>query len=268
MEGTGMLSFNIGVNDRIVYSGTAYPKPDTQRYKVNISNICQNYLKTEIDSFNIGKHYHDDAYLTFHVFNVNGELINDYNFLNCWDYVTHITSATGIVLSNPINGHYTDGQIKPITQFYNGRVYTDVLNSSGHYTVRKCGEYALVYLNRKGGFDSFLIEGRVKVSDRIESYQTTDNYNHGSLEFGNRIYDNEITPAYELTTGVLTDAQSRNLAENLISSPKVYLQKIGEWIRPVIIENQEAQYQTFRNNGRKFNTYTINVAESQIKTRQ
>lgn len=134
---------------------------------------------------------------------------------------------------------------------------------SGH---NYCGDWALYYSNRSGGWDSFLIEGNVKKIDNFEKYYINRSYNNTTMEWGKKVYHNEITTNYELHTGWLNDRQSEILAFNLLSSNQVYLHDlVNNKIIPVVITDDTAEYKTFKNNGRKMVNYTINVEASQIQ---
>ena len=127
----------------------------------------------------------------------------------------------------------------------------------------------LYYLNSYGGWDAFVIEGTALKKDAFTTYKTDQSYNNTTLQFETNKYVQEIKTSYELNTGLLSDEQSANLAKNLLGSVKVYLQNIEEgWIKPVIITDSNATYQTYQTNGRKMCQYKINVQESQSKIRR
>lgn len=138
------------------------------------------------------------------------------------------------------------------------------------YYINNCGEYALYYLNSYGGWDSFLIEGTVKRIDNIENL-TYEKYakNSTSLDFENNKYQVNITPTYECHTGWLTDNQADNFAKNLLSTTQAYLHNLATGdIMPAMIDTNQAEYKTFKNNNRKFVSYTFVVKESQKKIKR
>lgn len=272
-EDTGTKAYYLTKNGSIIFQGKAYARPDTGRCKINISNICRDYLSTQLDGdLRAGMYQHPDALVHFELV-VSGIYINDYYFLNCWDYRTNYNDDT-LVLSNPVNGHYEEGQLKPYTRVVNGSVSTSMYTSTqtGYRTLscpnRGIYHYALLYKNAKGGYDSFLIEGLGKRTDNIKTYQIGNTYNDNRQEFGIQDYTKVITPTYSLTTHYLTDAESENIAENIIPSTEVYLQNITNGtIVPVVITDTSATYKTLNGEGRKRYQQTINVAESQKKIR-
>ncbi len=63
---------------------------------------------------------------------------------------------------------------------------------------------------------------------------------------------------------MLNDEQSKNLAKNLIGTNKAYLHNLTtSKILPILSTDGSAVYKTYRNQGRKFVTYSINVECSQ-----
>lgn len=136
------------------------------------------------------------------------------------------------------------------------------------YDVRYCGDYALYYLNSYGGWDSFLIEGKVRKFDDLTGYDYNKSFDNNTLDFEKTRYMNTIITRYEMHTGWLTDSQSENLAKNLLESTKVYIHNLVEnKIYPAIIKDSSIEYKTTRNEG-KMVSYTINLEVSQSKIRK
>ena len=98
-----------------------------------------------------------------------------------------------------------------------------VFNEYVLYDVNYCGDAALYYLNAKGGYDAFLIEGLVKRTDKYTQGDYHKAYDNTTIEFGRNRYITEITPSWELHTGWLTDDQAKRLVKNLFPSTKVWL---------------------------------------------
>lgn len=144
------------------------------------------------------------------------------------------------------------------------------------YDMTHCGPGALIYRNRFGGWDSFLIEGNVEKSeDYIKQNYTLpdDNFNR-TLRFRNNkvTMRNNITTTYEANTGWLSDEESERLVFHLLSSPQVWYQNFeinqfdtdrdGDYgMHPVRITNANAKYKKFRN-GRRLVSYTITFEDS------
>lgn len=136
------------------------------------------------------------------------------------------------------------------------------------YEVTECKvDYAVLYLNAYGGWDVFGFPVGKKTEDFTQfDYNTT--YDNTTVAFGKRRQISEITPAWELTSGWLTEEQAAKFAKHLISSAQVYLQDIaaGKWY-PVVITDKKAEYKTNRYSNALIN-YTINVQASQDRIRR
>lgn len=128
-----------------------------------------------------------------------------------------------------------------------------------------CAKYAIYYLNPLGGWDQLLIEGKVVKTIKLENKSYKRNFDNNTNEFENKHYLKNLTTSYKLTTGYLTDAQAK-LMPNLIETTKAYLCELDtNTYIPVLINNNSVDVKTYRNQGRKLFTYTIEVQESQNK---
>ena len=128
-----------------------------------------------------------------------------------------------------------------------------------------CAKYAIYYLNPLGGWDQLLIEGKVVKNIKLENKTFKINFDNNTNEFQNKHYLKNLTTSYKMTTGYLTDEQAK-LMPNLIETTKAYLCELdtNRYI-PVLINNNSVDIKTYRNQGRKLFTYTIDVQESQNK---
>lgn len=156
--------------------------------------------------------------------------------------------------------------------FHQKRTYNEgnvIVDASGTRTVltskNTCAKYAIYYLNPLGGWDQLLIEGKVVKTIKLENKFYKRNFDNNTNEFENKHYLKNLTTSYKLTTGYLTDAQAK-LMPNLIETTKAYLCELDtkNYI-PVLINNNSVDIKTYRNQGRKLFTYTIDVQESQNK---
>lgn len=135
------------------------------------------------------------------------------------------------------------------------------------YDLTHCGEWALYYLNRKGGHDAFMIEGNVRVVDNYSRDQYTRNArNTDPSSFAKTTIQNRISTTYELSTGWLTDEESEILASQLMPSPQVFLHNKNSPYIPTAVNiiDTSVEHKKFRN-GKQLNRYTITVEESQTK---
>lgn len=146
---------------------------------------------------------------------------------------------------------------------------TLTINDSVTYECKYCGDFAVYYTNKYGGWCSFLFEGICKRTDNLTDYKYNRVVNNQSKDFENNRYMVEINPTYQLTTGWLSDEEAARLASDLIPTTKLYLHSlIDDTIVPAFITDSQAAYKTFRNNGKKFVQYTVNIQESQTKLRR
>lgn len=261
----------VGANT--IYTGRAYRRPTASVLSINISKICQDYIKDsfrEVDFRNyVGQTYvHPYSYVEFNLINLeNGLVLGTYGFVYDWSYEGWNGNTREV--SNPINNHKMAGMYGFITNCRNNEgdntmeLATTVSEvASGN----ACGEIALYYKNRKGGWDSFLIEGTWTKKDEYTKYTYNRSFNNNTLEFENGTYHSQIVTSYVLNTGWLNDQESDNLAFNLLSSNEVYLHNLcTDKVYPVVIKDNTATYKTYKNNSRKLVNYQINVEESQRK---
>ena len=156
--------------------------------------------------------------------------------------------------------------------FHNKRAYHEgnvIINAPDKRTVltskNTCAKYAIYYLNPLGGWDQLLIEGKVLKTIKLENKSYKRNFDNNTNEFENKHYLKNLTTSYKFTTGYLTDEQAK-LMPNLIKTTKAYLCELdtNNYI-PVLINNNSVDIKTYRNQGRKLFTYTIDVQESQNK---
>lgn len=129
-------------------------------------------------------------------------------------------------------------------------------------------KYCLYYQNALGGWDSFLINGNDKQTDKITSYKYVKSVDTTTKHFGTKKYLNSITSTYKLFTDWLTDDEASRM-HHLLESTEVYLHNLeDDTIIPVNLTNSNCEYKTFTNNGRKKFNYTIECEFAQPKIRQ
>lgn len=258
------------VDGETIYYGRTYQRPGESGVKINVARICQDYIK---DSFRdvdfrtlTGQTYvHPNAYVEFNLINVlNGNVLGTYGFVYDWSYEEWNGSARNI--SSPINNHKVTGMYS--FQSFSRTVLntkTEVITQIGIVNSgNSCGDIALYYKNRKGGWDAFLIEGTVTKKDKYTKYTYNRSFNNNTLEFENGTYHSQIITSYQLNTGWLNDSESENLAFNLLSSNEVYLHCLcTNQVYPAVITDNSVTYKTYSNNSRKLVNYRINCDLSQ-----
>jgi len=268
-ETTGnTIQFALSVNGVNIYNGKAYAKPNTSSIQINLSNICENYLDSNLPDLTNATGTttaSTDTYKEF-ILTLYNEVTDTwstgdtYGFLMNYDreYEPDFTSMASINLNLPINEHYITGQIIGSSSYSST---TLSISSDAGY----CGQYALLYMNLRGGWDSFLFEGKCKRTDSYNISKYRKNVDNKTTGFSSTRYMNIITPRWELNTGFLSDSESTLFAKHLVSSNKCYLQDLvsGDII-PVNIVDTQVNYKKY-NDGNKPEPveYTITVEASQ-----
>lgn len=267
------LIYSIRIDGEPIFHAKAYKMPNADELQININKICANYLYADItplmESVRDSHGFIDDFSIagnikTFTLNDVNGNILATYKFIKDWSYErkSSITSNRSI----PINGHYTDNMLTLYSEVETGDFYLNT--DSRYYHTPVCGaRYALYYENAYGGFDSFLIEGKVIHKDAITSHNYSSSFVNTSASHEMRRYIDEIKGTYELHTGLLKDDESERLVKHLIPSNQVFMHdlKTGD-IFPVVITNNDVEYFNYKNN--KMFSYTINVTVSQNRIRK
>lgn len=137
------------------------------------------------------------------------------------------------------------------------------------YEVRNtCAEYCLYYLNAHGGYDHLLINGTTLRSDNIKRTEITRVVDNTTLKHGRSDVHTEITRTWRLNTGHLTDAQWAK-THHLLGSTHVFLHNLDtDEIVPVVIKANKADFNTYRNKGRRMSQLSIDVEESTKRERR
>lgn len=270
-EGKNHIEYKISTDEgEVVFVGRAYKMPNEYYSRIPINNIVSNYLNNNdilplLDG-TVTSVTAENAFRIFEISSLDDSIIfGEYAFLYDWSYMPW--DGGNKIMSNPINGHYTDNMLKMETELND----TVVINKSNSalYSIPSCGDYALYYLNKFGGWDSFLIEGNVSKSKTVTHHSLSKAFNNNTLEYENKTYLNEMVTSYVLNTNYLTDEQSINLADNLLTSIQIYLHDLrNDKILPVNITDTKIDYKTYQNQGKKMVNYQINIKESQTKIRK
>lgn len=280
----------------VVYRGNAvFTEEDPE---INITEIVRDYVE---DNINI---YEDagstqKSYLTKVMLNTDEEDANlvaslyyyydysfdkDFKFTRNMPILNHFDTRQDIFLSFlNLSGETnnvtisTGGRLLRLTLdtpgiFHNKRAYREghvIVNAPDKRTVltskNTCAKYAIYYLNQLGGWDQLLIEGKVVKTIKLDNKTFKRNFDNNTNEFQNKHYLKNLTTSYKFTTGYLTDEQAK-LMPNLIETTKAYLCELDtNTYIPVLINNNSVDIKTYRNQGRKLFTYTIDVQESQNK---
>lgn len=282
---TSPNNYSIWLNgDTCIFNGKAWCPPSYKpttgvlnvSYPTKINGVCENYLSNDIEDFNFNTPTtieHTNALNTFQIVDEddNTTLIDEVTFVYDWSFDNTIDySNSNPKLSRPVNGRGKDGMYFFITSCNknNLKVSTYVTKTPNidiyHYADDCNSNWALYYLNKYGGWDSFLIEGYVSKTEKFTRSTLNREYNNNIQQFGTTPYLTEINPSYEIHTGWLNETESDILATNLFQSTRVFLHNLEtDEIIPVVITNTDVLYKTRKNSNRKLLNYTINVDASQ-----
>lgn len=266
------LTYSIELAGDTIFNGRAYAAPNESTIKVNINRSCENYLnnnaiETVLATSAYTQESSPEAYREFELKDDSGNTLETYGFLYNYDYDGDF-EPLGMTLSDPITDAYASPMRTLFTEFNGAFVVND--NGSSHYTRPVCdAQYALYYLNAKGGWDAFVIEGNSIRTDSVDRHQYNKTYNNQTIEYERNTYISEIATSWKLNTGLLDDAQAHKLCWHLLASNRVYLHDLkADRIYPAVITNTQNIYNTYRNNNHQPIQYEINLTESQTKLRQ
>jgi hypothetical protein len=285
--------------DVLLFKGKAYASPESTQIVVNINKICQNYMSEAPNIFEGSTGiYH--SYNEFKLKDENGNVLHIYRFVNDWSYKPIVLGMK----TNPIFPYIGDGQKlffsvfekeKEVVEwgltYKDGTTYensdyvenefkTNIVRDAISRNVKefningrkfdvlpkcKC-QYVLYYLNPYGGFDWFVITGRVIRNDNINRYTVTQNYNNTTTEFGKKCYISSIAISYQINTQWLSQEQSNRMWE-LLESNVVWLHSLeDDTIYPVVIKDNNVEHKQKTRN-KKLISYQFNVELSQGRER-
>jgi hypothetical protein len=144
-----------------------------------------------------------------------------------------------------------------------------VFTGNGMTFKARCGEYALYYKNLYGGWDFLLIEGSAIPGDSLTRWTNKVRYdNTKTANRGTFNYVNEVAKTYTLHPGLL-DSEAVARMPHLLTSPDVYLLEIGtQVLRPVVLNTDQHEYKTVRQNGQNFVDIAISVSVAQHMERR
>ena len=238
-------------------------------------NLTQVMLNTDEPEPNLVAslyYYYDYSFDKDYRFTRNMPILNHFDtrqdiflsFLNLSGETNNVTIST--------NGRLLQLTLDTPGIFHNKRAYHEgdvIINAPDKRTTltskNTCAKYAIYYLNPLGGWDQLLIEGKVVKTTKLENKTFKRNFDNNTNEFQSKHYLKNLTTSYKFTTGYLTDEQAK-LMPNLIETTKAYLCELDtNTYIPVLINNNSVDIKTYRNQGRKLFTYTIDVQESQNK---
>ena len=271
------VNYSIRLDGEAIFYGKAWcpPAHSESTFDVKINHICENYLSNEFNAFasvssNGMTLAIKDAVKTFTIVNEdNNSTIDSVSFVYDWSYDKTISYNGTVQMSHPINKRGKDGMYFFQTTFNGNTVQNNIsINPINGYTLTNdcTSKWALYYLNRYGGWDSYLIEGYVSKKDTYNRRAILSDIDNKTIQFGNKPYMTSTSTNYEIHTGWMNDTESEIFAANVFPSTRVYLHNLETHdIIPVVITDADALYKNKKNTGRKLINYTVNAAAAQTE---
>ena len=135
------------------------------------------------------------------------------------------------------------------------------------YHTTSCNRYTLYYYNKRGGVDVMPLNGGLtKAEDFDRTVFNIEYENSSKSNIAKKVINNNITTKYTATTRFMTDEQAARFAKHFLSSPAVMLHdNVDDETYSVILDENSAEYKTFKSNGRQFNQYTFNFSLTHTK---
>ena len=135
------------------------------------------------------------------------------------------------------------------------------------YHTTSCNRYTLYYYNKRGGVDVMPLNGGLTKSDDFDRTVFNVEYENSSKSnIAKKVINNNITTKYTATTRFMSDEQAARFAKHFLSSPAVMMHdNVDNETYSVILDENSADYKTFKSNGRQFNQYTFNFSLTHTK---
>ena len=135
------------------------------------------------------------------------------------------------------------------------------------YHTNSCNHYTLYYYNKRGGVDVMPLNGGLtKAEDFDRTVFNIEYENSSTSNIAKKVINNNITTKYTATTRFMTDEQAARFARHFLSSPAVMLHdNVDDETYSVILDENSAEYKTFKSNGRQFNQYTFSFSLTHTK---
>ena len=266
-----VVDFEIVYNGTVIYSGRGI-KPEGEAYqRIRVNGICAPYLSPLFSlDYNNGNMPDDltastqtaPAVGTFSLY-VGDSRKAEYQFMWCYDMTTDVNYA-GQTINNPVNTHTAANMLTTSTTI-TGDGYNTTFTRAAN--PQYCADYALYYVNLKGGWDSFLIEGKATKTYNYTNVNTSRSYDNTTVNYSYTRNPVDIYATWTVNTGYLNDRESDILSANLLSSPWVIIHDLKrDLVDPVVITDTSCERKTYSRGN--MNAYTISLRESQSNHKQ
>ena len=175
---------------------------------------------------------------------------------------------TAVIITNDINTINIQASINRTALVSSDSVdimVGDAIINTYHTT--SCNRYTLYYYNKRGGVDVMPLNGGLtKAEDFDRTVFNIEYENSSKSSIAKKVINNNITTKYTATTKFMTDEQAARFAKHFLSSPAVIMyDNVDNKTYSVILDENSAEYKTFKSNGRQFNQYTFNFSLTHTK---
>ena len=135
------------------------------------------------------------------------------------------------------------------------------------YRTTSCNRYTLYYYNKRGGVDVIPLNGGLTKSEDFDRTVFNIEYENSlNSNIAKKVINNNITTKYTATTRFMTDEQAARFAKHFLSSPAAMMHdNVDNETYSVILDENSADYKTFKSNGRQFNQYTFTFSLTHTK---
>lgn len=153
----------------------------------------------------------------------------------------------------------------------NDIVFETYSENSPHFSgiiTDTCKQYCIYYMNRRGGWDWLLVNGKSLKSDKISRLTYKANYWPQHQTSMNKIpYVTTVTENFEFTTSWMNNNDAEKISDLVESNKVVVHDLVNNIIYTAVMTNSSVDYKTYINQGRKLYAYTLNMEVSQPRYR-
>lgn len=294
-------TFQIYVDEVLVYSGNAYVAPDEDEVTIRANDIVRDYVSAVVTTFAGGTAVSKNIQAPTAKLYINDALAESARLIPDWSYDT---AHNIYAMADPIDGIADPRSIIPYSfiaesgatkqpkvdiKFADGSVLSPTFASVSAGTVSvdatehddakevtfdslttyriesTCKRYALYYVNAYGGVDLYIPKGQCT---KATNYDRSEYLRSSSAKYQSKTFKTDAVDSWSLNTGLMTEEQSMKM-HHLIGSNDVRLldMETGEWVS-VKITDSSLTYKTYANSGRTFPVYTINVESAETRERR
>ena len=288
-DGTGdYVDYDVYSNNHLLFAGRAYKYPDAQYLTIDVTDICHSLVgPAEIDSStghlnnapvhaNVRVQGNSNHTLDVYYYNSIDNTVPQSTYLACKpachtldprQYLFIVKPGSGgmcyIYKNGSLAGSYSTNTRVDLTPFAlktGDKLELRGPDKSIFYNV-KCGATSILYYqNQIGGIDSVTCYGPTLIGSSTTRYSIahTGSYSPGDMQFINENKHNEGKITWKLTTGPLSDEDTENIYEVILSNKCwLHFPDTGK-LYPVNITTSNIEQKTYKKDGMN-TSYDITV---------